>query len=147
MRFIGGDEVDRAWILCDTNRTYGNWTYDTATVELVQSIAFPICTTLDPNPDSIGNKSALGNNLIPGEKKNHLKVLNGLTQHPKIEVDIYNTHNTHLIVYDSFGKLIRRDVITNENEVIDYSSIKPGVYHAILLRSGRAVDRLSFGKL
>lgn len=104
-------------------------------------------TTVDPNIDSTGNKSMNVGNSISHDKEINLKVLNGLTKHPKIEVDVNTTYNAHLMIYDSFCKLIRQDVISTEKRIMDYSSLKPGVYYAILVCNGQTLDRLSFGKL
>ncbi len=146
--FSGKSYTNKTTIHLDPNKTYGNWTYDTETVELDSNIlTLPVCAEINPNIDSIGNKSTFGSNSIPSEREIHLKVLNGLTQHPKIEVDISNTNNAHLMIYNSFGTLIRQDVINSEKKIVDYSSLIPGVYHAILICNGQTVDRLSFSKL
>ncbi len=146
--FSGTSYTNKTTIHLDPDKTYGNWTYDEETVELDLNIqTLPVCEELNPNIDSIGNKSTIGSNSISSERKIHLKVLNGLTKHPKIEVNINDTHNAHLMVYNSFGTLIKQDVIISEKKIVDYSSLIPGVYHAVLICNGQTVDRLSFSKL
>lgn len=146
--FRGTSTTNKTTIHYNPNRTYGNWTYDTASIELDSNKAtLPACLSyVDPNIDSLGNKSAFNGNSINLEPGNHLKILNGLTQHPKIQVKLNSIRGAKIQVFDSMGSLKQAETIVSNNHSVDCSSLKPGVYHAVLIYNGEVIDKISFGK-
>ncbi len=145
--FRGTNQVNKTTIHYNPNQTYGNWTYDPTTIELDSNlITLPVCRENDPNIEYSGNKSTLGTNSIPSEKKTHLKILNGSTSHPQIEVTIEQFLNTKLSIYNSFGSMVHSDRISNNPQIINCSHLSPGIYHTVLTQNGQAIDRISFGR-
>ncbi len=145
--FRGTSTTNKTTIHYNPNRTYGNWTYDTASIELDSNIAtLPVCTNVDPNIDSVGNKTAFNRNSIVLEPGNHLKVLNGLTQHPYIQVNLERIQNARIRVFDSMGNLKQTEIIVSNKKSVDCSLLKPGIYHAVLINNGEVIDKISFGK-
>lgn len=146
--FRGTSTTNKTTIHYNPNRTYGNWTYDTASIELDSNKAtLPACLSyVDPNIDSLGNKSAFNGNSINLEPGNHLKILNGLTQHPKIQVKLNSIRGAKIQVFDSMGSLKQAETIVSDNQSVDCSFLKPGVYHAVLIYNGEVIDKISFGK-
>ena len=145
--FEGTSLSNKETIYLDPSRTYGNWTYDTLTIELSSDLSrLPACIENDPNIESGGNKSTHGSNSIPNEKKTHLIILNGSTKHPHIKVNVEQYTSTKLTIYSSFGVTLHSEIISNNNQTIDCSDLPSGVHHAILTQNGQVIDRISFGK-
>lgn len=105
--FSGTSHSYKGIIVYDPDYTFGNWTYDEETIKLVEidwddNIVLAHC--LETHESGGGKSAPVSNEPLICE--NEIKVLNGSTSNPQIEINIDQPKDTHISIYNSFGSLV-----------------------------------------
>lgn len=143
--FEGTNPSKKSIIRCNPNLVYGNWRYDPNTIILLPHIiGYPDCI---PSHESGGKKIEVYNRIPKNEENNLLKILNGGTVNPSIQVNIEQPFNIYIKIYNSFGYVILEKEVKHYGQTFSCSDLKGGVYHTALLCNGKIIQRKSFSKM
>lgn len=148
-KFEGVDNgPGKGYIVYDPDYTFGNWSFDSQTIELIEidwddlPTQFADC---ELTHDSLGVKTAPINKKSQEDKK--IIILNGGTEYPQIQINIDQTQNIYTKVIDSFGNLVLEEKICRNPQVINCSNLRRGVYHIVLIINEEIVEKQSFSKM